>query len=397
VSDYRSPSQFTTLKTIVPFVLTFTFFLAISAKSASAASDLGAAKGFAVLSSGGDVTMKNRVNIASVNVSGSVACAGALGCPGNVGGTTVLMGRGNASAPDTVSGDVIGSASSPQGLNCAGNPPGTTSICLGNDSEIAGQCITGGGAVGSPSECATGTDTTRTNPELTTTYVHAGSDAATFSASLAGLTATQTLSAITLGSHGAATISGGAGINVIALPSITTGTNATITINAGATEFVIVNVGTSADPGSLQLGNGASIVLSGGITPDHVIFNLIGAGTTAQLGNDTVFNGIILAWQGQFTSGDDNTPSPVLINESLLFGGSGSSGNNTNLNFYLYAGQTGGSSGGGTSSSFLGVVVTSAVRSYSRTRTRIITSDTPSPSSVLRESSGRAGIPASNP
>jgi len=117
------------------------------------------------------------------------------------------MGRGNASAPDTVSGDVIGSASSQQGLNCAGNPPGTTSICLGNDSEIAGQCITGGGAVSSPSECATGTDTTGTNPELTTTYVQAGSDAATFSANLAGLTATQTLSAITLGSHGNATIS----------------------------------------------------------------------------------------------------------------------------------------------------------------------------------------------
>jgi hypothetical protein len=351
VSDNRHPRQFATLRTLVPFALTLTFFLAISAVSASAASDLGAAKGFAVLSSNADVSFKNRVNIAAVSVSGSVACPGAVGCPGNVGGVTVLMGRGNASAPDTISGDVIGSASSPQGLNCAGNPPGTTSICLGNDSEIAGQCITGGGAVSSPSECAAGTDTTGTNPKLTTTYVHAGSDAATFSASLAGLTSTQALPAITLGSHGTTTISGGAGVNVVALPSITTGTKATITINAGATEFMIVNVGTSTDPGSLQLGNGASIVLGGGITPDHVIFNLIGAGTTAQLGNDTVFNGSILAPQGQFTSGDGNTPSPVLINGSLLFGGSVSIGNNTNLNYYPYAGSTGGSSGGGTSSS----------------------------------------------
>ena len=156
MSDYRYPRQFTTIGAIVPFVLTFTFFLAISAISASAASDLGAAKGFAVLSSGGDVTLKNRVNIAAVNVSGSVTCPGAVGCPGNMGGATILMGRGNASAPDTISGDVIGSASSPQGLNCAGNPPGTTTICLGNDSEIAGQCITGGGAVSSPNECAAG-------------------------------------------------------------------------------------------------------------------------------------------------------------------------------------------------------------------------------------------------
>jgi len=86
------------------------------------------------------------------------------------------MGRGNASAPDTVSGDVLGSATSPQGLNCAGNPPG---ICLGNDSEIAGQCITGGGAVSSPGDCAVGTDTSGTNPELTVIYAQAGADATT--------------------------------------------------------------------------------------------------------------------------------------------------------------------------------------------------------------------------
>jgi len=350
VSDNRHPRQFTIFRTVVLFVFRFVLFLAISAPHASAA-DLGAAKGFAVLSSGGDVTLKNRVNIAAVSVSGAVTCPGAVGCPGNVGATTILMGRGNAAAPDTVSGDVLGSASSPQGLNCAGNPPGATTICLGNDSEIAGQCITGGGAVSAPSECGTGTDTTGTNPELTTTYPQAGSDAMAFSSSLAGLAATQTLPAIALGSHGTATISGGAGVNVIALPSITTGTKSTITINAGATEFVIVNIGSTTDSGSLQLGNGASIVLSGGITPDHVIFNLIGTGTTAQLGNNTVFNGTILAPQGQFTSGDGDTPSPVLINGSLLFGGSIAIGNNTNLNFYPYAGSTSGSSGGTSGSS----------------------------------------------
>jgi choice-of-anchor A domain-containing protein len=236
-------------------------------------------------------------------------------------------------------------------LNCAGNPPGTTIICLGNDSEIAGQCITGGGAVSSPSECAAGTDTSGTNPELTVTYTQAGADAATFSTNLASLGATQSLAAITLGSHGAMTISGGAGINVIALPSITTGTKATITINAGAAEIVIINVGTVTDPGSVQLGNGASVLLTGGITPDRVIFNLVGAATNAQLGNNTVFNGTILAPQGQFTSGDGDTPSPVLINGSLLFGGSVAIGNNTNLNFYPFAGTSGGSSGGGGTSS----------------------------------------------
>ncbi|MGH9642579.1 MAG: hypothetical protein ACRD3Q_09140, partial [Terriglobales bacterium] len=59
-----------------------------------------------------------------------------------------------------------------------------------------------------------------------------------------------------------------------------------------------------------------------------------------------VFNGTILAPQGQFTSGDGDTPNPVLINGALLFGASVAIGNNTNLTFYPFAGVGGG--GGGT-------------------------------------------------
>ena len=74
---------------------------------------------------------------------------------------------------------------------------------------------------------------------------------------------------------------------------------------------------------------------------DRVIFNLIGAGATVQLGNHTVFNGSLLAPQGEFTSGDGDTPNPVLINGALLFGGSIAIGNNTNLNFYPFVGAGG--------------------------------------------------------
>jgi hypothetical protein len=86
-------------------------------------------------------------------------------------------------------------------------------------------------------------------------------------------------------------------------------------------------------------------LLSGGITPDRIIFNLIGTGTTVQLGNHIVFNGTILAAQGQFSSGDGDTPNPVLINGALWFGGSIAIGNNTNLNFYPFVGV--GKNGGG--------------------------------------------------
>jgi hypothetical protein len=307
----------------------------------------GAANSFAVLSSS-DVTLKNRVNISQVSVS-AVTCPGSVGCPGDVGGTTVLMGRGNAAAPDTISGDVVASATSLQGLDCSGNPPGTTAICLGNDSEVAGACVTGGGAISSTSECANGADTTGQNSEVTTLLPAAQAAVVSYSATLAALPTTQSLSAIVVG-KGGATISSTAALNVVSVPSITEGTNATLTLNGAATDTFVINVGNTTTPGSLQVGNGASVVLTGGITADRVIFNLIGTGSTAQLGNHTAFNGTILGPQGQFTSGDGDTPNPVLINGALLFGESISIGNNTNLSFYPFAGTSGNGNGSGSGS-----------------------------------------------
>ena len=311
----------------------------------AASQSLGAARSFAVLSSG-DVTFKNRVNVNQVSGSQGATCPGSVGCPGDVGGITILMGRGNASAPDTVSGDVIGSANSSQGINCSGNAPGTTAICLGNDSEIAGLCVTGGGAIDSPSECGLGVDTSGSNSDVTGLLPQADSAIVSFSAGLAALPAAQALPEIALRTRGTTTITTSSGLNVISVPAVTAGTNSTITITAGTNDTVVINIGSSSESGSLQLGNGASVLLSGGITPDRVIFNLLGASTTAQLGNNSVFNGSILAPQGQFTSGDGNTPNPIIINGALLFGGSVSIGNNTNLNFFPFVGISSGGGGG---------------------------------------------------
>ena len=312
---------------------------------------LAQSNSFAALSSS-DVSMKNRVNIYQVSAVGGT-CPGSVGCPGDVGGTTVLMGRGNASAPDTISGDVIASATSAAGLDCANNPPGTTSICLGNDSEIAGACVTGGGAVSSPSECAT-TDTTGQGPDVITLMPQAISSVSSLASTLAALPATQTLNDIVIATRGNTTISSTAALNVVAVPSIASGTNSTLTLNGPASSVFVINVGSSSNPGSLQVGNNASVLLTGGITPDHVIFNLIGTNTAVQLGNHTVFNGSIVASQGQFTSGDGDTPNPVLINGALLFGQSISIGNNTNLYFYPFAGVGNGNGSGSGSGSTSG-------------------------------------------
>jgi hypothetical protein len=59
---------------------------------------------------------------------------------------------------------------------------------------------------------------------------------------------------------------------------------------------------------------------------------------TAQHEPDILSNGTIIAAQGQFSSGDGDTPNPVLINGALWFGGSIAIGNNTNLSFFPFVG-----------------------------------------------------------
>src|ERR1041384_3032396 len=148
--------------------------------------DLGSASSFAILSSSG-VTFRNRVIVHPVVIPGTTTCFGAANCIMRVGGTTVLMGRGNSVAPDQVGGDVIASASAAQGINCAGAPPGSTAICFGNLSSVTGACLTGGGSISNPSFCSKGTDTTGNNASVTTLLPKAQADAPAFSASLAPL------------------------------------------------------------------------------------------------------------------------------------------------------------------------------------------------------------------
>jgi hypothetical protein len=82
------------LKHSTRVVVSIAVLTLVTPKLASAASDLGAAKAFAVLSGGSDVSLKNRVNIGQASASGSVTCPGAVGCPGSISGSTILMGPG---------------------------------------------------------------------------------------------------------------------------------------------------------------------------------------------------------------------------------------------------------------------------------------------------------------
>ena len=292
--------------------------------------DLGAAKSFVVLSSGGTVVFSNRDNVTKISVAGAATCPAAAGCSIAVGGTIVAVGAGPAAAPDQIRADVLAAGTAAQAISCTGG--GLGAICSGG-SQISGMCITGGGGVSNPTACAGGADTSGTNSKLTL-LGKAGPDAAAFAAFLSGLSPTQSLPAITPGTRGSVTIHVGPGLNIIQVPSISLGNNATLTIDGPAGSFAALNIGNAAAAGGLTLGNGAVVVLSGGITPDHVVFNVQGKGGAVVLGNQSGFNGTILAPFESFVCGNGNTPQPIVINGALLFGQNVLIGNNVDINFY---------------------------------------------------------------
>jgi hypothetical protein len=299
--------------------------------------DLGSAKSFVVLSSGGSVTFQNRDAVTKTTITGATTCPEAAGCIMRLGGSTILIGRGNSTGADQISGDLIAGATASQGLNCSGQKPGTTAICLGNITSVAGACVTGGGGVSNSTDCAS-VNTTGTNVEVANILAKAGPDAAAFSAFLAALPATQTLAAINVVLGGGTTITANAGLNVVAVPSIVIGSGGTLTINGPSSAQIVINVGSVASPGVLTLALSANVQLSGGITPDRVVFNVLGGGGQfVQLGNTITFNGTILAPQQGLVLIDGATSHPTIINGALLFGHNVSIGNNVNVNFYPLA------------------------------------------------------------
>jgi len=96
-----------------------------------------------------------------------------------------------------------------------------------------------------------------------------------------------------------------------------------LTISGGLNDFFIINVG-----GDVTVSNGA-ILLSGGITPDHVLFNFTGATGSVNLSNaSSTLHGIFLAPQSsQSIHLTPRTVNGVIIGDTIHT----SSGPNVNL------------------------------------------------------------------
>jgi choice-of-anchor A domain-containing protein len=209
---------------------------------------------------------------------------------------------------DTVSRVPIpGAVTCPAGAGCTVNVGGT-SVSLGHDDQI--------------------------DARTTTLLGEAGNHARDFSASLASLPATQTLPPIRVGPESTISITANAGLNVISVPWIVAGTRGTISINGSGTAIVILNVGRSNLPGALFLSDGSKVLLAGGITPDRVVFNVVGPGSDVRLGSRTIFNGTVLAPQRKFTARDGDPKQRTVINGAVLLGREVKIGDHVDINFY---------------------------------------------------------------
>jgi len=63
-----------------------------------------------------------------------------------------------------------------------------------------------------------------------------------------------------------------------------------LTLSGSSSQSFVINV----PNGGISLSNADSIVLTGGLTPANVIFNLTGTGNNIALNNNSVLNGIVM-------------------------------------------------------------------------------------------------------
>jgi hypothetical protein len=113
------------------------------------------------------------------------------------------------------------------------------------------------------------------------------------------------------------TITGGAGLNVVDLSSVNLNGGSTLTLSAPKGGTFIVNVANG-----FSLTGGSSVLLSGGLAPSDVLFNVLGTGSAVTINGGSTSNvpnaqmsGILLAPNGSISL------APALYTGEIIGGG----------------------------------------------------------------------------
>jgi choice-of-anchor A domain-containing protein len=136
-------------------------------------------------------------------------------------------------------------------------------------------------------------------------------DAFALNLSVAGLAPTQTFGTLEIKSPNPFTIDSTdpGGMNVISLDTLTLSGAGTLTLNGGASDFFIFNItGTYTQSGK------SPVVLTGGITPDHVLWNFIDGpfGAGANIGGASDAVGVFLAPFRDFSITDSTLNGSII-------------------------------------------------------------------------------------
>jgi len=135
-------------------------------------------------------------------------------------------------------------------------------------------------------------------------------DALQASSDAAALSPTQVLGNITTSQ----TLTSSGNVNVVSLTSINLSGSKTLTLSGSATDAFIVNIS-----GGFGLSGSSAIALSGGLTPNHVLFNLPTSGTSIVFFADEV--GTLLAPHRDFTLHGASLLGAVLANDIQVTSG----------------------------------------------------------------------------
>lgn len=155
--------------------------------------------------------------------------------------------------------------------------------------------FTGGGVINGEIDAGSGASLTITGGSTATGGVMQSyasmsqvvQDAQNAAAYYAALTPGQTLSSL-----GTGTLTGSGGLDVYQINGDLSLSRSNLTLSGGANDFFVINI-----TGAINLSGGSNILLNG-ISPDQVVFNLIGTGTKMTTTGESDTNGIFLAENG---------------------------------------------------------------------------------------------------
>jgi hypothetical protein len=250
-------------------------------------------------------------------------------------GSSIVVGNSARAIDSSISGNVGASVAISLGSNSLFGGSvlvieGVDGITVGNWTKVLGKCGTDndspvtlkvGASCGSVSMDGDGFDVVP--PVYDSNY---------FACNIRDATATQSIPGVNITAGKLFTITDevSGGLNVIDVPSLTLGNSSTLTLSGGSSDTLALRV-----DGSTSIGNGAKILLAGGLTPSSVV--IATQGGISSWSNSATIDGTVLNGLDQsdfdVPTAACTTGSGTTLNGALLCGGDIRLGANSRVNF----------------------------------------------------------------